>query len=186
MGDNSNKAQASTVPDTVSGAAVTAAVVTLTDTIALSNQAAGATGGTVTYTWATDVSLATGTTLAIVLPGFSGTPATSSTCANGGGTALAFDIATSGSGAGYTVTLTTKDVAVATGQNCAVEITGLTVTATAGNPAYRVTVDDNSNKAQASTVPDTVSGAAVTAAVVTLTDTIALSNQAAGATGGTV
>merc|ERR1712167_435157 len=101
----------------------------------------------------------------MVIPGFSGaSPATSTSCANGGA-ALGFSIATTGSGAGYTVTLTTTGNIVAAATDCAVAITGLTVTSTAGAPAYTVAVQDGTAKAQAATVPDTVSGAGVTAAV---------------------
>merc|ERR1711998_782360 len=104
VADASVKAQSATVPDTVTSAAITAAVVTLTDSLALDKSAVGATAVTATYIWRSDVTLATGTTITIVMPGFSGTAATSSTCTNSGN-AVGLDITNTGSGGSYQVQL---------------------------------------------------------------------------------
>ena len=121
--DGTAKAQAATVPNTVSGAAVFAAAV-LTDTIALSNQVASSTGGTLTYTWQSDVTLAIGTTLTMVLPGFSGTPATSTSCANGGGTELGFSIATTGGSSTKKERQTKTEINIAEGTESEKKMTG--------------------------------------------------------------
>merc|ERR1711871_1040204 len=159
--DGSVGTQAATAIDTTTNAAITAAIVTLTDTLALTSTAAGATANTATYTFQTDVGLATGTTFAIVMPNFVGTSPTVTvgTCTNGG-TAPTFSVAQANSGtATYTVTLTSATAAIATGSDCTVTIGGLTNPGTSGAPSYTVEVTDGSVGTQAATVPDTVTGA---------------------------
>jgi hypothetical protein len=157
--------QAATVPDTVSGAAITAAIVTLTDTLALTSQAAAATSNTATYTFQSDVALAIGTTLEIVMPNFAGTATVAvGTCVNGG-TAPTFTVANTGTGATYKVTLTTATAAIVVNTDCAVTIGALTNPASSGAPAYTVAVTDGTVGTQAATVPDTVSGASINIAI---------------------
>ena len=134
--------------------------VTLTDTLALTSQAAGATPNTATYTFQTDVALATGTTLAIVMPNFAGaSPTVTVGSCDNGGTEPTFSIAASSSGATYKVTLTTATTAIVVTTDCTVTIGALTNPASSGAPAYTVAVTDGTVGTQAATVPDTVSGA---------------------------
>jgi hypothetical protein len=146
--------------------AADAATVTLTDALALTSQAAGATSNTATYTFQTDVALATGTTFVIAMPNFAGTSPTVTvgTCVNGG-TAPTFTIDDSGTGATYKVTLTTATTAIVVTTDCTVTIGALTNPASSGAPAYTVAVTDGTVGTQAATVPDTVSGASINIAI---------------------
>ena len=137
--------QTATVPNSVSSAQITAAIVTLTDTLALTSTAAGATSNT-TYTFQSDIELNLGTQIKINFPYFSGTAATTSSCSNGGNT-LDFDITNSIISDNITnvVTLTTKRSKVAVNTDCTVTIAGLTnpAVAQAGTtPSYTVSVTD--------------------------------------------
>ena len=135
--------------------------VTLTDTLALTSKAAGATSNTATYSFKTDVVLATGTTLAIAMPNFAGTATVAvGTCVNGNN-APTFTVASTGTGAAYKVTLTSATAAIVVTTDCTVTIGALTnpPVANIGAPAYTVAVTDGTVGTQAATVPDTVSGA---------------------------
>jgi hypothetical protein len=174
--------QTATVPNSVSSAQITAAIVTLTDTLALTSTAAGATSNAA-YTFQSDIELNLGTQIEIKLPYFSGTAATTSSCSNGGNT-LDFDITNSIISDTNVVTLTTKRSKVAVNTDCTVTIAGLTnpAVAQAGTtPSYTVKVIDGSVGFQPATAPDTDSDAAITAAIITLTDTLELNSQAAEA-----
>merc|ERR1711991_653560 len=123
-------------------------IITLTDAIAVSDPYTSHSGGTVTYTWQSDVTLPIGTTVEIAMPGFSGTAATSSTCQS---TALNFTIANTGTGADYKVILTTGGEIVTANTDCAIAITGLTFPASIDTPAYKVTVVDTATPSQYAT-----------------------------------
>ena len=156
--------QPATAPDTDSDAAITAAIITLTDTLELNSQAAEAEDNMATYTFKSDLALGKGTTLTIAMPDFEGTgPNVSVSSCNNNNNIPNFTIAVDGTGADYKliVTVGTANDIVAD-LECAITIGLFDNPNSGGAPAYTVRVVDNDVGIQVAMIPDTVSSAFIT------------------------